>query len=627
MNPDASFCSRPRQELTVELVRRGDRLDRSYRRPDRWETLPAISTPWPEIESHLHPRTGAASTGNGFALFKLLFGDKEAWKTVLHPVFDEPEGSRTTPPWRAVRLRIVTAEPRLRLLPWGRAAWGDRRLIEDGWAFESAASPLPQRSVVTESACSVLVATPAGSSLAAAVREVLGHLRRHLGERQREAALRIVHSIADLESALSDLRPHLVVLGGPVAGLHAALALGRGSDLLNLRSLPALFEAARHHPAALAVHLEGTEPAALPDLPGVPLALWRQVPDATGAPAGAGWVAAWLRLWLETPADPVIAFHAAVAADDGPPGTVRSDYRLWSTQPPPARPARSWTALHKLDRREQKALVARELRNLLRDDRQRVLALVAYAAPGNAVASLAEQLEHDLEEDDDHLPVNWYRTAFPPHRHPSGSPPDRRTLVVDLEAMLRLDLGARSGEEIPALLRRMAPRDARSGTRGIVWLNWGIFGDGTGQQPRLAVPDLRDWARFSCERLVPLCPPDVRVVSFLALEIEERRHDKLKRALFAVESEPFCLLPGFTLTVLDPLGMVPERDLRRFLREHECPEELVGATAELLHAKTAGRFEDTVPLLDRARATSWNDLHAALRGGASGPALQEDELL
>jgi hypothetical protein len=610
---------RPRQELTVELVRRGEQLHRSYRRPGRWETLPALTTPWPEVEAHLHPRIGAGRTGNGVQLFYLLFGSDDDWKTVLHPVFDEPPGSRTTPTWRAVRLRIVTAEPRLRALAWGRAAWGERRLADDGWTFEVAAQAQPQRSVVTPSPCSVLVATAPGGPLAAAVREVLGELWRHLPEKQREAAVRVVHSSSELETALDELRPHLVLLSGPAAE-GSTLALG--ADRLALRALPALFEAARHHPTALAVHLQGAEPAALgpdlPSFPAVPLSLWRQIPNGDETPAAAGWIAAWLRRWLGHVEDPVLAFHAVLAADEGPAGLVCSDYRLWSTHPPPAAPERPWTALHTLDRREQKALVARELRGLVREDRQRVLALVAYAEPGNAVASLAEQLEHDLEVDDDHLPINWYRPRFPLHR---------RTLVADLEAMLQLDLGANSGEQAPALLRRRAPRDLRSGTRGIVWLNWGIFGDGPGHQPRLAVADLKDWVRFSCERLVPLCPPDIRLVSFLALETEERHHEKLKRALFDIESEPFCRLPGFTLTVLDPLGKVPERDLRRFLRDHGCPEELIGANAELLHARTGGRFEETVPWLEQARATSWNDLHTALRGGEATPALREDDLL
>ena len=141
---------------------------------------------------------------------------------------------------------------------------------------------------------------------------------------------------------------------------------------------------------------------------------------------------------------------------------------------------------------------------------------MAYAAPGNLLGSLHDQLQDYLNLAAAGVAeINWRRLQFPAARE---------SLRHDLEEELKLQLQADSNEPVQLLLRRHAPNVAGTGKRGVLWLNWGLFGHDTDCQTPLTRAQLSDWLRFSSEFIGTHCPDDLRIVSYLAIELEPPKH-------------------------------------------------------------------------------------------------------
>lgn len=260
-----------------------------------------------------------------------------------------------------------------------------------------------------------------------------------------------------------------------------------------------------------------------------------------------------------------------------------------------------------LDRDEQKALVGKHLKELARSDSRRVMALVAYAAPGNLLDILPDQLQHYLDlELVDLAEINWKRLCFPDLRD---------KLQQDLQHELELQLRADSGESVGQLLRRHAPRAIGSGKRAILWLSWGVFGPSIGQQERLKPEQLEEWLRFCGDFLSRNCPTDLRVVCYAAIETPENNHPRLAKTLQEHGWQPWCRRPEFRLSVLPPLGKVEESHLYDFLVDGQsrCDPGIQAEVTQRLIAKTGGNFEPLVALIEEAEGSSWYGLLTCLQ--------------
>ncbi len=268
-----------------------------------------------------------------------------------------------------------------------------------------------------------------------------------------------------------------------------------------------------------------------------------------------------------------------------------------------------------LNRDEQKALVAKHLREFVRSDTGRVMALVAYAAPGNLLGSLPEQLQYYLDrEAADYAESNWRRLQFPVAR---------QDLFRDLENELKLQLQSDGSEAVRHLLRRHAPNVKGLAKRAVLWLNWGLFGAGADAQPPFTLAQMGEWLRFSSEFLTAHCPDDLRIVSFLAIELDADKHQKLADDLGRQIWQPWCANPLFRLDSLPPLGSVTERDAFMYLLDKRsgCDPSLRQEIGQRLIARTGGEFAQVVALIEEAQNGSWYDLLARLRReqGASPP--------
>ncbi len=497
----------------------------------------------------------------------------------------------------------------------------------------------PVDDVTTTAPSSVLIvapenAAPADPGHAQAVADLL----EQVWPTGREPGyVRIVKTRRQLDNALRGMRPHMLYVyarGEATEGKPGLLLDGEGDDgddgdgedRLPFDRLDKMFDDAGHRPDVVYLNVAGRqEPVTCPPsrvpagLEAVPLIIRRRLPEWQADSTTRA--ATWLKRWLGSGVDPVAALHPEQGVDEPPSAeaatlAVHAAYRTWKTLTFSVTSQEHIPRL-RLDRHKQRALVRGYLAELARSDTRRVMALVSYAAPGNSIAALSEQLRDYLEiEAADLAEINWRRLQFPGVRS---------NLSRDLEYELDLQLKA-DPNEVPAhLLRRHAPTG--SGKRAILWLDWGTCGKD--HQPPLKPRQLADWLRFSSEYLGSRCPDDLRLVSYLAIELEGPNHKRLARALQAERRQPWNRRREFRISVLPPLGEVPEDELLDFLEDPDnssCDPAIQPEVAERIIAAAGGDFDATVALMEEAEKGSWYDLLARLRRDqGDGPPDDNDE--
>lgn len=628
----------PIASLTITLERRGETLHLDYHLPAGVSY--AATRPWHEVQARLSPLdtwcqhpTQPVPNAAGQALFDVLFGTETAWEPLLRSLFRQPAPALRPNPIRAgVRLRLCTQEPFLLGLPWRLLAWQHYPLAAYGWLCLTTPRLEPTESYTTTAPCTMLLVAlgDEGQALTPdpthgqAILDVLQHV---WPTGQAPGYVRTVHTRQALENALQGLRPHGIYVYGTATSQAGAVQcpFADGSSLRLSHLADLLRQAA---PAVLYLNVAGLgETAAmLPILhANVPLVLWSRLP--TWQPEAASFAVAWLRQWLQACQDPVQAWHDVSQRDDvsqraaSPAVTplVHGAYRAWHTQRFVRTSVQDRLPHLRLNRDEQKALVAKHVRELCDSDARRVMALVAYAGAGNLLHALHEQLRSTLEVATlDVAEINWRHLAFPQVR-------DR--LLTDLAAEMSLQLNADTSEPLAHVLRRHAPQVLGTGKRGVVWLNWGTFGPAATHTP-LKPSELSAWLRFSSEILGDACPEDLRLVSYAALEVEPGRHQRLHEELRNLRREPWSRRRAFRLTVLPPLGDVAEDHLFDFFVDghSRCDANIQDEISQRLIVKTSGRFEAIAALMREAEEHgSWYDLLGQLRREQGVPSGERDD--
>jgi hypothetical protein len=631
-------------ELTVHLELNGDMLDVRYYLPGTdvidsaqrsWSTLAAQLG---SISSQLDSATiGQLSATWGALFFDLLFGKETEWEKIMRALFRQPSPQPRPNPIRSpVRLRICTEESGLLGLPWRLTAWKSYLLVDHDWEFSTTQVINPTEDYTTTAPCNVLIVAPRAEVDGVAPdpghpQALIDVLKKVWPTGREPGYVRVVQTRRELENALRGMRPHLIyVYGhGTVTGDRASLLLDSrsGPEALSLAGLAGLFKDLQPPPAVVYLNLAGLTVGEFLT-PGqvlgttVPLIIWRRLSvwqqDSTSQ------ALAWLRRWLGEGEDPVRALHQVTRQSttlEAATLAVHSRYRTWKTQTYRGIARREQPHLA-LDRDHQKALVAKHLTELVRSDSRRVMALVAYAAPGNLLDSLHQQLQHYLDlAVSDLAEIQWQPLQFPVVRE---------QLRDNLRDELRLQLEADDTERDSDLLRRHAPKVVGSGKRGVLWLNWGVFGKGTAHQEPLKPAQLGDWLRFSSEFLGTHCPADLRLVSYAAIELQDSVHLRLAELLQEYRRQPWCRRATFRLSVLPPLGRILEDDLLDFLEDpnnSSCDPGIQAEIAQRLIAKTGGDFEQTVALMQEAEEGSWYDLLARFQREQGAAKLNEEEPL
>jgi hypothetical protein len=632
-------------ELSIHLARRGNNLVVEYYLPGT-QAFDAYPRPWQEIEQKLKPmvdilagddRTamegliGTATAYWGGVLFDLLFGPEHRWETIFRTAFHLEHGARPTPIRAPLRVRVCSEDPLFLNLPWRLTAWEGRLLVNSDWLFVNAAVCDPNDDCTTTAPCGVLLVLPharpqgliPAQDHAEAVKEVLNQVWPG-GDTQN--TLRQARTRRQLEHALMGQRPHLVYVHGySISSMgRAGLLLDgdKGDDFLAFDALAELFRNMPRLPAAVYFNTAGPVQFSYSPLrnvdPAIPLIIWRRL--AHWEHDSNATALSWLKHWLQKGTDPVEALFTIISDNvatsiEAATLTVQANYRTWKTDRFVQSLAKRLTHL-RLDRETQKGLVAKWLGELGGSDSFRVMALVPYAAPGNLLKSLSEQLQHHVELAlAERVAINWQHLQFPE---------SREALRRDLEHELRLQLDAEEGEPTAHLLRRYAPR-VRGGSRAVLWLDFGVYGSEIGQRASLKPDELGSWLRFASGYLVQHCPADLRIVCTLALVVELRNHKRLNQTLQAEHRQ--LDEPAFWLRILEPLGNVPGHELFDFLKDptNGCPAPIRAEITERLMVETNGVFEPLLALLTEAETGTWRDLLDRLRRKQGEPTAMDNE--
>ena len=603
-----------RRALTIHLAREARTLLRAFEpaEPPR-PTAPAPArAPLPPAIEAIARTLDEGSTDDvtrllqgdraadaGRALFQTLFGADADFLAILRDLTGDPSPDPRKHP---LRVRVVTADPLFAGLPYRLTTRAGERLEDLGFTFEathaSALRPPPPHTwnhvfvlaegmAAPEKLPSPMLWRPAPTALrdvrfpprdtpprvlvvATARTEAVRALREGLAAiglpHDRPAFLRVVRAPEDLGRALSGMRPDVVHLLAELAPLALLHRTGAWSDMADPRVRRALLAA------------------------------------------------------LGAEGDPVAAIR-----DAGGPSTalVHAAHARWIRDDPPLPPSRSALALRRsLDDVRAEALARIEA--LALDPDARVLALIQPEPPRALGTSGARPLLDELEIAGRHL-GRARALALP---EVEGDDPLlawkdglRRGLDAEgtFEEALRkiaLDAGwAPFGAGAPEPAPRAHPEDRasfadRRGERGLVWLDGGTRGDAPHR--RIATAELHAWLTVAAEVLAPRCPPEIRVVWSIAIEMSEAQRARLDTWLG--ERRGALATAGFDAALLPGARALSRDEVRACLEDaspEPCPEALLDPVTDA-----------TLALATYAHATSWG---AVLRG-FDEPEPEEDEI-
>jgi hypothetical protein len=616
---------------------------------------------WDKTQTDALRQAAAGPGPDGEHLFDRLFGpwpqSAELFRALFadhanHADHGDPQPS---PVRKEARLRIITADPELLCLPWGRLTWQGRRLIDYDWEIVTAAAPLPRHQCRTAPAAELVVVTdppPPPDTPRPAARRVT--LKTLLAD-QRPAKTGRVREVAGadaLAAVLADAPQH------PPHALFIELAcdLQDGQPVLlfgadppqpyPLAALEATLLRAEPAPRLLVLALRGadaaTQMARLTALLGERIALilcLAPPPADAAADPARDTLLRLLPAWLREGRDPVHALHRLLRAAPGPgaggtagapcdPGLIgiHAHYRSWETTP--CKPDREdLRALLTLDRDKQKGSVEGMLKDLVQPNGDRVLLILAYGTPDNLVAELSAQLQ-------DHLDLHMAGQAalkgqfigLPevPLPQPDDDALDEavRRLHGAFEPHLKETLRAAPEEGLGDLIRRHMHKGLGPAERAVLWLDWGhIPIPAAAGAPRAAAglktnAAVRALLRWCAETLNGACPPKLRVVCILSVQVPaEDDYADLADLLHALEEqEPdyarWFERDGFAFLHLEPLERVDRAHLRRYLRKIDTglDEHSRAELTRLILKRSEHRFEPTVALLDQGHSRGWGNL-------------------
>ena len=164
-------------------------------------------------------------------------------------------------------------------------------------------------------------------------------------------------------------------------------------------------------------------------------------------------------------------------------------------------------------------------------------------------------------------------------------------------------------------------------TARLLWLDWKLFGGPEGQPP-LKKHELDAWLRFGFDTLVRACPHDVRIVSYLAMHVEEKNQKRLRDDLELVKQK--LISDQFRAFLLPALPRVDHSELVEFLTEPDnttCPPSLATQIASLIYRDTDGIYDKTVKHIETAERSGWGSLLTELsrRHGLLSSPSHDDE--
>ncbi|MFO1432964.1 MAG: toll/interleukin-1 receptor domain-containing protein [Candidatus Competibacteraceae bacterium] len=222
-SPPPQAPTGPRHELVILIQSRRDHWQHQFFLPTQPDAIkPKLTCP--------EPASVFGYDLDGETLFALLFGDDpqiSGHLLALAAGADHPLDPTEAP----LRIRLLTSDPRLHVLPWGSIAYRGRPLYRDGWTVELHAGGEPAFPEYVRHLCyfpgRVVLVGSAASRQAAHFHDLHHFFQRHWPDNPAPA---VVAGAGDLRAALQAGSTRLVYYYGPASRQGLLLQDGAMND-------------------------------------------------------------------------------------------------------------------------------------------------------------------------------------------------------------------------------------------------------------------------------------------------------------------------------------------------------------------------------------------------------------
>lgn len=531
---------------------------------------------------------------HGHAIFSLLFGSGARVQRLFSRLNGTPERS-ANPLEKPKQLYIVTDVPVLQHLPWSLCAYNQQRLTSHRWLIMTAASAKLSSSSLGQLPTLLCIAP---TTHAAEIERLKALWVNRTSGRNLADYFRVHSTLDGLGRCFASFRPNLVYITGMLLPAPAgAGVLMDDRALLDATKLAAC--ASEYRERAIILLFDGTPQA------GMSFSIERAAPGHQLAEAAD--VVVW-RHAHELERDGAKLLESLITADfpklEGVDAVL---YRIHTTlgtfsaaKSGVAAPVRF--AKHHLDRIMPKSWAKRIIDAHCENSDQRVLCLIGHGSEQKRhVGSLSAQLLTFLRDENPKLPMSEPLIVGATCLDEAGCVEDftgQMLSVSPQDMTLRECLNGHT-----ANVRRVVRSNEL-----LLWVDWGIVRAGDGLRDRLT-----NWLLFNCETLLPQCPGNLKIVSYVSVEQLEDSAVDVESLRDTIKESLHILSIG--IEVLPELDLVPRREVELFLATyHPTVKPIV---PDLLRAimgeKKSMEFGDILPVLERGETHGWRTLLNELR--------------
>ena len=263
-----------------------------------------------------------------------------------------------------------------------------------------------------------------------------------------------------------------------------------------------------------------------------------------------------------------------------------------------------------LNRTQERDLVNRAVDELIEYDK-RVTCIIAYADTGNRVDVFFPDQARDYlrRRARDKVSVELFQLPFPANDvpgHVAFEQVVRRAFAIG-DTSLERGL-ARALEQLRA--QKFAGK-LRDNARPLLLLAWSTWKTTLRSQIEAV---LTTWLRWNQRYLCAACPPNLHVLSCLAMESSSTQHSLIHSTVEHMQMDR-DLLQDRTFTLEQPahLRHVAHNELVKFFREHQeqlrcSTQDLCFDLAEVIYRKTSGHYAAILDLMQERQTWGWETL-------------------